>query len=125
MVDRKRSLSSRAGRAQSGSNRMCWKSSQGRACGGLGVPCSVLVLEHKILGGSLQAAGIPRSVVVPGSTVSPLMVVAAVESWEMLPVCEFAFFACWSGFFSPDPVILPWCKAGVRGSCVPVTAQDG
>lgn len=34
--------------------------------GGLGVPCSLLMVEHKTLAGSLQVATIPRSVVVPG-----------------------------------------------------------
>lgn len=47
-----------------------------------GDSCSVLVLGHKILGGSLQVAGIPRSGVGPGSTVPPLPVVAAGKSWE-------------------------------------------
>lgn len=81
-----------------GFKRMCWKSSQGEACGGLAVSCSVLVVEHKILGGSLQVAGIPRSGVVPGSTVPPLLVVAAVKSWEC-SVFVNSPFACWSGFF--------------------------
>lgn len=68
MVDRKSSLnSSRAEGAQPGFTGTSWKSNQGGDGGGLGVTCSVLLwFEHKILRASLQAVGIPRSVVVLG-----------------------------------------------------------
>lgn len=82
------------------------------------------MVEHKILGGSLQVAGIPRSVVVPGSTVPPLLVVAAVKSWEC-SVFVNSPFCLLERIFSPNPFILPGCNAGVRGSCVPATSQDG
>ncbi|XP_036260727.1 uncharacterized protein LOC118700383 isoform X3 [Molothrus ater] len=46
--------SSRAEGAQCGLGRMFWKGSRGGVWGGLGGSCSLLVVEHKTLAGSLQ-----------------------------------------------------------------------